>query len=522
MTKFIRIIQILLLLCLPIGAATRPKLVVAIAIDQFRYDYLTRFRGEYSGGLDRLLKHGAVMTNAHLQHFPTVTAVGHSTILTGAPPSLSGIVGNEWYDRESGKRVTSVSDASVQRLSGQPVGQALSPAQSPHRLLVSTVADELKMSGRGESRVIGISLKDRAAILSVGRMADAAYWFDSASGSFVSSTWYFPELPAWVREFNASGVLSQYTGAEWKPSTASGNGAPFLKLPAAPGPTYFQAVQASPFGNDIVEQFAERAVEAEQLGARGATDLLAFSFSSNDHVGHEVGPDSPLVRDISIRTDQTIDRFLRFLDAKLGLNHVLMVLTADHGVAPVPEENAKRRMPSGRMRPPVLDAAATKALEEQYGPGQWLLDSVYGSYYLNEALILERKLNPAEVQRMLAAALRKVPGVARVYTREQLLNGQFDADPIGRRVANGFHPRRSGDVITLLEPYWIYGDEGTSHGTAYSYDTHLPLIFMGPGIKPGVYNQNVAINDIAPTLATIFEVENPSGSTGRVLDQIIR
>jgi predicted AlkP superfamily pyrophosphatase or phosphodiesterase len=517
MNKLIRIVQTLLLLCLPVGAAVRPKLVVVIAIDQFRYDYLTRFRGDYSGGLDRLLKHGAVMTNAHLQHFPTVTAVGHSTILTGAPPFLSGIAGNEWYDRESGKRVTSVSDAGVQRL-----GAVSGAGASPHRLLVSTVADELKMSGRGESRVIGMSLKDRSAILTVGRMADAAYWFDSASGSFVSSTWYFPELPAWVREFNASGALSQYTGAEWKPSIASGNGAPFLKLPSVIGPAYFQAVQASPFGNDVVEQLAERAIEAERLGARGATDLLAFSFSSNDHVGHEVGPDSPLVRDISIHTDQTLDRFFRFLGGKLGLEYVLVVLTADHGVAPVPEENAMRRMPSGRMREATLNTAANQSLAARYGPGRWILDSVYGAYYLNEALILERKLNLAEVQRTLAAALRKVPGVARVYTREQLVNGQFEPDPIGRCVANGFHPRRSGDVITLLEPYWIYGNEGTSHGSVYSYDTHLPLIFMGPGIKPGVYNQNVAINDIAPTLATILEVETPSGSTGRVLDQIIQ
>jgi hypothetical protein len=449
-----------------------------------------------------------------------VTAVGHSTILTGAPPSASGIAGNEWYDREAGGTVTSVSDSKVQSLSGQ--GAAAGAGASPHRLLVSTLGDELKMSGSIGSRIIGMSLKDRAAILPAGRMGDAAYWFHTASGSFVSSTWYFPELPAWVREFNASGVSRQYTGAEWKPFAAGGsNGAPFLRLPADAGPGYFGALAASPFGNDFLELFAERAIEAEQLGSRGTTDLLSISFSSNDHVGHEVGPDSPMVRDISIRTDQTLDRLFRFLDSRLGRDNMLVVLTADHGVAPVPEENAKRRMPGGRMRESTLNVAAEKALAGRYGPERWILDSAYGSYYLNEKLIREKELNPADFRRTLAAALLEVHGVARVYTRDQLLEGQFVADAIGRRVANGFHPRRSGDVIVLLEPYWIYGDEGTSHGSAYSYDTHLPVILMGPGIKPGVYQQRVAINDIAPTLAAILQVETPSGSTGRVLHEIL-
>jgi predicted AlkP superfamily pyrophosphatase or phosphodiesterase len=259
----------------------RPKLVVLIAIDQFRYDYLTRYEREFTSGLRLLLTEGAVFANASLAHYPSVTAVGHSTMLTGATPALSGIVGNEWYDRASGKKVTSVSDSSVRLLGGSDAEGA-----SPRRLLVSTVGDEMKRSNAG-CRVIGVSIKDRGSILPSGHLADGAYWFDTKTGTFVSSTYYFPTLPSWVEAFTDSHIVEEYAGREWK---FFGE---VLRMPAEPGAQLANALYYSPFGNELVERFAERTIDAEKLGQRGTTDLLTVSFSSIDAVGHQTGPDSP-------------------------------------------------------------------------------------------------------------------------------------------------------------------------------------------------------------------------------------
>jgi hypothetical protein len=510
---FTRLISFLLLIVwaalgAPQGAVGRakPKLVVGIVIDQFRYDYLTRFRDAYTGGFDRLLKNGAVFTDAEFDHFPTVTAVGHSVFLTGATPALSGIVGNEWYDRGSGKMVTSVSDDSVKGLGGQGGGA------SPRRLLVSTVGDEMKMANGGKSRVIGISLKDRAAILPAGHMADGAYWFDGKSGNFVSSTFYFQELPEWVVEFNRERAADRYAGIAWEP---------FQRMPSPAGAQLWEALAASPFGNELVEAFAERAIGRERLGRNEATDLLAVSFSANDYVGHRAGPDSPQVRDLSIRTDRLLDKFLRFIDAEVGLSNVLLVLTADHGVAPLPELQQERRMPGGRIAGGAVERAVESALAASYGEGKWIERSSEDAIYLNRLLIHQKKLTGAEVERVAAEAARAVPHVFRVYTASDLSRGHAMADMVGRRVMNGFNAARSADLLVLYEPYWVPGAHGTSHGVAFGYDAHVPVIFMGKGIKPGAYRRRILPNDIAPTLAALLEVETPSGSVGRVLDEII-
>jgi len=482
-------------------AANAPKLIVAIVVDQFRYDYLTRFRGDYHAGLERLLTKGAVFTNARYEHYPTVTAVGHSTFLSGATPSMSGIVGNEWYERESGKSVTSVSDDSVKLLGAD--GQA----SSPRRLLVSTVGDELKIARRG-GKAVGISLKDRSAILPAGHMADGAYWFDPRSGNFVSSTFYFPALPEWVVSYNTSRPADQYHGAHWLDHT----------LPS--GTPLYAALESSPFGNELVEDFAERAIRFEKLGQRNVTDLLAVSFSANDYVGHASGPDSPEVKEMSIQTDRVFGKLFAYLDAAVGLNNVLIVMTADHGVAPVPEVNAARRMPGGRMPAGVVRKAVEAALADKYGAAQWLLAPSDTAFYFNQEPIRQKKLDIAEVERIAADAARGVPHVFRVYTREMLLNGAVDIQ-VGRRVMNGFYPPRSPDVYVLLEPYWLYGSNGTTHSTTFSYDAHVPVIFMGPGIKPGRFDEEIAVNDIAPTLATYLDIETPSGSVGRCLAEIL-
>jgi hypothetical protein len=480
----------------------QPRLVLVIVIDQFRYDYTTRFAGEYKGGLARLLARGAVFTNARYQHFPTVTAVGHSTILSGALPSISGIIENSWYDRDEGRQVTSVSDSTVRILGG-----TRSIGSSPRRLLVSTIGDEMKIASGGKARVIGISLKDRAAILPSGHSADGAYWFDDRNGRFVTSTFYRPDLPEWVKQFNLVGA-SAYKGAEWLGH----------KLPQ--DDRAYTALEATPFANELIEGLAERALEAERLGSEAATDLLTISFSGNDYVGHRYGPDSPEARDISIRTDALLDRLFRRMDELLGMSKVLVVLTADHGVAPMPEANAARRMPGGRIPFKTVEDTVQKALAQKYGQGKWISGSGENSFYLNRSLILEKKLDRSAVQDTARDALAAIPHVFRIYTYDDLLRGKLLSDPIGKLVGNGFNARRGADINIVLDPYWMFADSGTSHGSAFGYDTHVPVIFMGPGIRPGRYDESIVVNDIAPTLATLLRIETPSGSVGHALSEM--
>ncbi len=489
------------------------RLVLLVAIDQFRYDYLTRFRSEYSHGFDRLLRTGANFVNANLDHYPTVTAVGHSTMLSGATPKISGIVGNDWYDREEGEQVTSVSDKSVQLLGGSP-----GTGSSPRRLLVSTVGDELKRSGRADSKVIGVSFKDRSAILPAGHMADGAYWLDLKTGAFVSSTYYFPTLPAWVAAFNGERQADKYAGVEWKFGAGAAN---MLKFAAAPGPELYEAVYTSTYGNELLERFAEDAVRQEKLGQRDATDVLTVSFSSNDAVGHKYGPDSPQAHDISVQSDRILGKLFAFLDSAIGMQHVLVVLTADHGVVPVPERLEQDHMPGGRFSNTLLFDTMQEALTSRFGAGNWVQATAGTSPYFDRKLVAEKGLAMGEVERVAAQSIENLPHVARVFTRTQLLFGQAPSDTVSQRVAHSFNARRSGDLEILLDPYWIRGASGTTHGTPYSYDTHIPLIFLGPGIRPGTYARSVVLNDLAPSLATLLEIETPSGSQGRALYEMM-
>ncbi len=500
--------------------STDLRLIVLIAVDQFRADYLTRFRDQYREGLERLLTEGAVFTDANLEHYPTVTAIGHATMLTGATPSVSGIIGNDWFDRASGKTVTSVSDPNVALIGADGSGS------SPHRLLVSTVGDELKLAARAERgtpeapRVIGISLKDRSAILPAGHAADAAYWWDTKSGQFVTSTYYAPSAPAWVAAFNARKLAASFAGRSWtlltSPTTV------MRRLPEEDGGPLYSAVYGSPFGNELLLEFATEAITREQLGQRGVTDLLSVSFSSNDSVGHTHGPDSPHVRDMAIRTDRILGTLLARLDRQVGLRHTLIALTADHGVAPLPETLQANRMPGGRMATKDLFDPIQEDLARTYGEGKWVLATSGSSPYLNESLMAQLKADPAEVRRTAARVAAGLPHVARVYTKDQLLIGAVPDDRVGRRVLRGFNAARSGDMEILLEPYWIRQAQGATHGTPYGYDAHIPLILMGSAITPGEYAAPVALNDLAPTLAALARVEIPSGSAGRVLTEAIR
>jgi hypothetical protein len=496
------------------------RLVLLIAIDQFRYDYLTRFRNDYRGGLARLLDEGAVFTDANLEHYPTVTAIGHATMLSGATPSVSGIIGNDWFDRETGTSVASVFDPSV-----TVAGAASGTSASPRRLLVSTLGDQMKLASRAARgapdapRAIGLSLKDRSAILPVGRAADAAYWFDSKAGSFVTSTYYMPQPAAWVRAFNDKRIADAWTGKPW---TSLADPAVVLRqLPAAGGPELYDAVWGSPYGNELLLEFALEALRSERLGQRGVTDLLSVSFSSNDSVGHTHGPDSPHVRDIAVRTDRMIGRLLDRVHELVGLEHTILALTADHGVAPLPEVLAERSLPGGRMASKELFGPIDLALDARFGQGEWVLGTAGSTPYLNYALMSQMQLDPEPVRRAAAAAAMTVPHVARVFTRDQLLRGEVHADRIGQRVLRGFHAQRSGDLEIILEPFWIRQARGTSHGSPWGYDAHIPLVLRGPRIKAGTYAGQVALNDLAPTLAALLQVEPPAGSSGRVLTEAL-
>jgi hypothetical protein len=488
----------------PAAPPHAPKLLVAIVIDQFRYDYLTRFGSEYTGGLKRLLTEGADFTNARYQHVPTVTAAGHSTFLSGATPAVSGIIGNEWWDRTTSTVVTSVSDTRTKLVGASGSGS------SPARLLQSTIGDELKVSGKG-GKVIGVSMKDRAAILPAGNSADGAYWFDAVTGNFVSSTYYFETLPQWVQDFNAARSADRFAELEWLEH----------KMPPA-GPALNSAIEATPYSNELIQQFALRALAEEKLGTGPKVDVLTVSYSGNDYVGHRYGPDSAEVHDAARRVDILIGDLIHAAEAQAGPGNVLVALTADHGVAPVPEENQKRKMPGGRVDMDRLHAALDLLLHNKFGGWNWITFAGEAGIYLNADTARAQKTDMAAVEAATADALRGTPHVFRAYTRTQLLNGAFSQDQIGVDVRNGFNQVRSGNVVLILEPYWIFGDIGTSHSTPFDYDTHVPMLFLGSRIKAGRYDSNVAPNDIAPTLATILDIETPSGSSGRVLTEMLK
>jgi arylsulfatase A-like enzyme len=295
-----------------------------------------------------------------------------------------------------------------------------------------------------------------------------------------------------------------------------------VKLAGEPGPKLYGALPGTAFGSKLMEQMAEAAIKGEDLGKDEDTDLLLLSFSSNDYVGHSYGPDSSQVREMSIATDQCLGALFKYLDARIGMSNVLIVFAADHGVDPMPEANAARKMPGGRIAFSTIRNAIQKALQEKYGEGNWVMAAPEEAIYLNWDLIQSKKLHEQEVANEAARVARMLPDIFRVYTRDQLLNGMNTADPIGRRIANSYSSSRGADLYVIPNPYYIFVEgKMTTHGSPFVYDTHVPLIFMGPGIKPGRYDGNVAIIDIAPTLATMLGVEIPSGAEGRILSEML-
>jgi hypothetical protein len=496
----------------------KPKLVLTVMVDQLRYDYLMRWKAHYKGGLHRLLEQGANFTDGHLGHYPSVTAIGHSALLTGAYPIQSGIIANGWYDRETGKQIESITDFEAKNFGGEGDG----PGASPRRLLVSTLGDQMKMAVSADPNpvrpvVIGISLKDRGAILPAGHTADGAFWYDRQTGDFASSTYYFDSTPAWAEAHNARKLQDRYLGQDFACDDLP---QPITRVPGTRGPMYYSSLVNTPYSSELIVEFAKSAVEHYRMGQRETTDLLALSFSGNDSLGHRDGPDARSVREMTVETDRILGELFNWLDNRIGMDNVLVVLSADHGVGPIPEVNQERKMPGGRIDRRKLLEPIQQALTAKYGEGQWVLGNSGSGAYLNHELIRERNLDPVEVRRVAALAMEDQPGVARAYTREQLMDGRVPPDGVSQRAARSYHPKRSGDVEIVLENYWIGDGSRATHGTPYSYDTHIPIVFMGPGVKAGYYDDKIYMQDIAPTLANILEVEAPSGSEGRILSEM--
>lgn len=544
-------------------AQKRPRLVLLIVADQFRYDYLERFGDLFvANGLKRLMRDGASWTQSNYDHFPTYTAPGHATMMTGASPGETGIIGNEWPDRVTGKKVWSVTDTSERLLGGKPSDEA----SSPRRLMTSTVGDELRLVTNDRSKVIGISKKDRSAILPAGRHANAAYWFSSTAGGIVSSTYYFAQLPAWVVDFNNTRPVDQYFGKKWErllpeseyvkragpdsppweKVTWSGdsNAFPHTITGGATTPTaaFYGAVDYTPFSNDLVLSFAQQAISNEQLGQDDDTDVLTVSFSATDYVGHRYGPYSQELMDAVLRVDRQIATLLDFVQTKVGLANTLVVFTSDHGVSPIPEHAAALGLGGGRIKRDDFLAAVRAGIKSRYNRDgkspDPTADYIYkfddmgvsrdglvnGNIYFNYAALERDKVDPEELAQVIGKAALGVPGVARYFTRGQLLRGEVSTtDPIERRVIHGFNPSRSGDVVLIPEPFKYLGDTITAtHGSPYSYDTHVPTIIMGAGVIPGRYLEPASPADIAPTLSMLLRLTPPASATGRVLLEAIR
>ena len=508
------------------------------------------------------MRDGASWTQSNYDHFPTYTAPGHGTMMTGAYPAETGIVGNEWPDRVTGKKVTSVSDTSVKLLGGKPDDTG----SSPRRLMSSTLGDELRFVTNDRSKVIGISKKDRSAILPAGRRANAAYWVSSTAGSIVSSTYYFNQLPAWVTDFNNTRPVDRYFGKKWErllpeseyikragpdsPTwevvTASGDTNAFPHTvtggASAPGPAFYAAFDHSPFSNEVVLSFTEQAITNEQLGQDDDTDVLTVSFSANDYVGHRYGPYSQEAMDVALRVDRQIATLLDFVQAKVGLANTLIAFTADHGVSPIPEHAAAIGLGGARVKITDLLAAIRAGIKARYnrdgtspdptGDYIYKFDDngvtrdgfMNGNIYFNYTAVERDKVNVEELAQVVGRAAMTVPGVARYFTRGQLMRGATSiTDPIERRVLHGFYPQRSGDVVLIAEPFKYLGDTlAATHGSAYSYDTNVPTIIMGPGVTPGRYLEPATPADIAPTLSALLGLTAPSNATGRVLIEAIK
>src|SRR5664279_4267635 len=465
----------LLLLCSIPGAFAsaynaRPKLVVVIVIDQFRGDYLERYRDQFGdGGFRVFLERGAYFTDCNYDYANTRTAPGHATLFTGSYTSGHGIVANEWWDPQKKKRVTSVEDGATTLVGHVGAGA------SPHNLLSDTLGDELKLATGGKARVFAVSLKDRAAVLPAGFSGDAAYWIDPKSGDWITSTYYRPDLPEWVRNFNGSHRAGKFWNREWKDSDGNilGSTAPRNNKDGGPA-SFYEVVGSTPFANDYQLEFAKELVLYERLGAGSATDLLVISLSANDILGHQVGPDSAQMRSMALELDRSLAEFFGFLGHQIGMANVWMALSADHGVAPLPEFAKTLRLPAANLDAKVLREQINSRLSKKYAKkADYVVDLDYPLAWLSEDAFAGHfsARQEAEAEADTGDAMKQA-GLAGYFTKSQLARGETPVSEVGRRYAHSYSPEGGWYVIGIPSPFHVGTAKGTDHASPFSYDTH--------------------------------------------------
>ncbi len=521
------------------GFPDRPKLVVGIVVDQMRYDYLYRYYDKYStGGFRRLMNEGFNARNNHYHYAATYTGPGHAAIYTGSAPALNGIVGNEFYDRNLGRLVYCAEDTTVETVGATGTAGHM----SPRNMLATTIGDQLKLATDGRAKVVGIALKDRGSILPAGHAADGAYWFDSKDGNWITSTFYRKDLPKWVQEFNAKRLPEQYAKQKWetllpldKYTESSTDDQPFeASLPgeakavyphefiAVAGGSKFETLRSSPFGDALTNQFAMAALKGEQLGQDDITDLLCVSFSSPDYIGHAFGTHSIEIEDNYLRLDRQLAELFDQLDATVGKGAWMAFLSADHGVADIPGLAKTYRIPADVKTYGEVGDGVKKALTDAFGPGAWTLSYFNQQIYMNHDLLAEKKISMDDAYAVVKRALLKQRGVINVVNLHRLSDEALPEN-LTTMFRNIVHPNRSGDFQVLLQAGWFEGrPKGTTHGSTYSYDTHVPFLLYGWGIKPGQTLRRTRIADIAPTICALLGILEPSASIGDVVEEVFK
>lgn len=524
----------------PAAPVKRPKLVVGVVIDQMRWDYLYRYQQRYSAdGFKRILREGFTCENMLIPYTPTVTAAGHTCVYTGSVPSVHGIVGNAWYDRNL-KRTMYCSESVSDTVKGVG-GDGFNGKMSPANMLTTTITDELRLATSRQSKVVGVCIKDRGAIFPAGHMANAAFWYDGRSGNWITSTFYMKELPGWLKEINAAKPADAYYKKNWntlypigtytnstedeKPYEGKMTGAANTSFPHDltnyTGKNY-DMIASTPYGNSMTLDVARAAMEAYQLGKGTITDFLAVSLSSTDYVGHRFGPNSIEAEDTYLRLDLDLAAFLKYLDQKIGKGNYTLFLTADHGVAHVPGFMQENRIPAGNWQNDTLTRTVNALLKEKYNTDKLVTAEANYQVYLDDQLIKQNKLDRWAIEEDVIAYCMKIKGVANAFRLSNTSNEVLPA-VVKEMLQEGYNKKRSGDIQIILEPGWIDGfSTGTTHGLWNPYDAHIPMLWMGWGIKQGASNRTMHMTDIAPTLAALLHIQMPSGNIGSVMTEVLK
>lgn len=522
--------------CNEIVKPKKPKLVVGIVIDQMRYDYLTRFADKYGeDGFKRILKGGFSLENAHYNYIPTYTAVGHTSIYTGTTPVNHGIISNNWYDKFLKKTIYCVDDSTYKTIGNDGTGGE----KSPYRMLTTTVTDQLRLAQNMKGKTIGIAIKDRSSILPAGHTANAAYWYDGgAQGTWISSSFYMDKLPKWVNDFNASGKADEYLSKPWETlydistyteSIADDNIFEGLfkgeEKPVFPHNipelrsknNNYSLLKEIPAGNSFTADFAKAAIIAEKLGKSDATDFLAVSFSSPDYVGHQYGVAAIETQDTYLRLDKDLADFFTFLDTEVGKDNYTLFLTADHAAVQTPAYLQSLKIPANYFASRKFKTFVNEITKKHFNSEELVENISNFQIFLNKEKIASLKLDATIIAAKIAEEAINFDGIYKSVTAKTLQTTTFTTG-ILNSLQNGYNQKFSGDVLLVPTPSTIsMGRTGTTHGSGYSYDTHIPIIFYGNGIKQGASKKKYDITDIAPTIANFLQIEFPNGSTGRII-----